>query len=81
MKTDFPMMSPFIHFLKGILVIDPDHRWTAAQASFHPFLTGEEFTGDWTPPDRQEGIRAITNFKLLNWLSSSFRKMCRKIEK
>ena len=48
-------MGPFINFLKGLLTLDPDLRWTAAQAAMHPFITGEPFQGDWTPPDRQEG--------------------------
>ena len=30
----------FVHFLKGVLEIDPWKRWTAYQASMHPFLTG-----------------------------------------
>ena len=30
----------FVHFLKGVLEIDPWKRWTAHQASMHPFLTG-----------------------------------------
>jgi len=30
----------FVHFLKGVLDPDPWKRWTAHQASMHPFLTG-----------------------------------------
>jgi len=30
----------FVHFLKGILNPDPCERWTAFQASTHPFLAG-----------------------------------------
>ena len=35
----------FIHFLKGLLNIDPQLRWNAKQALRHPFITGEKFTG------------------------------------
>jgi dual specificity protein kinase YAK1 len=45
----------FIHFLKGLLTIDPEKRWTASQARLHPFITGEPFETDWVPPSPQEG--------------------------
>ena len=32
--------SLFVHFLKGLLNPDPCERWTANQASSHPFITG-----------------------------------------
>lgn len=31
--------KPFIHFLKGLLQLDPSERWTASQALLHPFIT------------------------------------------
>jgi serine/threonine protein kinase len=34
-------MILFVHFLKGLLDPDPCERWTAYQASAHPFLTGK----------------------------------------
>ncbi|KAF1316002.1 Cmgc/dyrk/dyrk2 protein kinase, partial [Globisporangium splendens] len=33
----------FIHFLKGLLTVDPAARWTASDALQHPFITGERF--------------------------------------
>ena len=32
----------FVHFLRGILDPDPWKRWTAHQASMHPFVTGSK---------------------------------------
>ena len=31
----------FVNFLKGLLKIDPIERWTAREASMHPFITGD----------------------------------------
>ncbi|AQZ17249.1 YAK1 (YJL141C) [Zygosaccharomyces parabailii] len=39
-----------IHFLSGILNINPLERWTPQQASMHPFVTQQHFTGEWYPP-------------------------------
>jgi serine/threonine protein kinase len=38
-------LSCFIHLLKGLLNVDPKHRWNVKQALLHPFITGEVFTG------------------------------------
>ncbi|GAV48706.1 hypothetical protein ZYGR_0N01100 [Zygosaccharomyces rouxii] len=39
-----------IHFLRGVLNINPLERWTPQQASMHPFVTQQPFTGEWYPP-------------------------------
>lgn len=39
-----------IHFLRGILNMNPLERWTPQQASMHPFITQQLFTGEWYPP-------------------------------
>ncbi|KAH7586487.1 Serine/Threonine protein kinases active-site signature [Nakaseomyces glabratus] len=39
-----------IHFLKGILNLNPLERWTPQQAAMHPFITQQPFTGKWFPP-------------------------------
>jgi len=39
-KEDREQLGLFIHFLIGILEPDPWKRWTAFQASQHPFITG-----------------------------------------
>ncbi|ELR13981.1 protein kinase domain containing protein [Acanthamoeba castellanii str. Neff] len=43
----------FVDFIEGLLQIDPNERWTAEQAGQHPFVTGQPFTGPWTPPPRK----------------------------
>ena len=39
-KNEREQLGLFVHFLKGVLDPDPWKRWTAHQASMHPFLTG-----------------------------------------
>ncbi|KAG0668879.1 dual specificity protein kinase yak1 [Maudiozyma exigua] len=39
-----------LHFLTGILNLNPLERWTPQQASLHPFVTNQPFTGEWFPP-------------------------------
>lgn len=39
-QEDKEELASFVHFLLGILDPDPWKRWTAFQASQHPFLTG-----------------------------------------
>jgi len=39
-KEDKYDLDLFVHFLHGLLDPDPRKRWTALQASQHPFLTG-----------------------------------------
>ncbi len=33
----------FIDFLKGLFILDPQHRWNAKMALKHPFITREKF--------------------------------------
>lgn len=42
-------MHALIDFLKGVLRIDKDMRWTAAMAMEHPFMTREIFSGHFEP--------------------------------
>ncbi|ODV84001.1 hypothetical protein CANARDRAFT_236831 [[Candida] arabinofermentans NRRL YB-2248] len=39
-----------IHFLKGVLNLNPLERWTPHEASLHPFVTDQPFNGYWSPP-------------------------------
>lgn len=39
-----------VHFLNGILDLNPMTRWTPEQALLHPFITDQPFTGEWFPP-------------------------------
>ncbi|PWA77126.1 YAK1-like protein [Artemisia annua] len=38
-----------IDFLRGLVEFDPAKRWSPLQASKHPFVTGEPFTGPYIP--------------------------------
>ncbi|VAH51392.1 unnamed protein product [Triticum turgidum subsp. durum] len=38
-----------VDFLRGLLEFDPNKRWSPFQASGHPFITGEPFTGPYEP--------------------------------
>lgn len=42
----------FLHFLHGLLTINPWERWTAKQAFEHPFITNDLLADrkDWSPP-------------------------------
>ncbi|AOA61862.1 Serine-threonine protein kinase [Komagataella phaffii CBS 7435] len=39
-----------VHFLMGVLNLNPLKRWSPQQASAHPFITGQPFNSNWTPP-------------------------------
>ena len=41
----------FVDFVEGLLNLDPIQRWTPQQASKHPFITGEKFTGPFQVSD------------------------------
>ncbi|BEI94681.1 uncharacterized protein CcaverHIS019_0702620 [Cutaneotrichosporon cavernicola] len=40
----------FMNFVEGLLNLDPIKRWSPQQASKHPFITGEKYTGPFEPP-------------------------------
>ncbi|GAA5969552.1 hypothetical protein JCM3765_002664, partial [Sporobolomyces pararoseus] len=42
----------FIDFVQGLLHLDPEQRWTPAQARMHPFVLGEPLTTPFVPPPR-----------------------------
>jgi len=52
-------MDAFIDFLKGLLRVDKDLRWTATMAMEHPFITREVFMGHFEP--RREVDRSSTH--------------------
>ncbi|CAG9311710.1 YAK1 [Blepharisma stoltei] len=39
-ENDIENRKPFVHFLKGLLILDPTKRWSAHQAIMHPFIRG-----------------------------------------
>jgi hypothetical protein len=42
-------MEAFVDFLKGVLRIDKDTRWTPSMAMEHPFITREIWSGPFEP--------------------------------
>ena len=49
-RQELAQRMSFLDWLQGLLRLDPDLRWTPSQAAQHPFITGEPFSGAWTPP-------------------------------
>ena len=65
-------LDAFIDFLKGILRIDKDMRWTPSMAMEHPFITRETFTGHYEPVREAEKISTNeTGEDTMSELSSS----------
>ncbi len=52
-------MDAFIDFLKGVLRVDKDSRWTPNMAYEHPFISRKNFTGHYEP--KREDERSYTN--------------------
>ena len=48
-ENEMNSMDAFIDFLKGLLRIDKDTRWTPLMAKEHPFITRQIFTGPFEP--------------------------------
>jgi serine/threonine protein kinase len=42
-------LESFVHFLRGLLTIEPKLRWNAKTALRHPFITRERFEGQFNP--------------------------------
>ncbi len=53
LESEMNAIEAFIDFLKGILRIDKDSRWTPQMAMEHPFITRETFTGPFEPRREQ----------------------------
>jgi serine/threonine protein kinase len=52
----------FLHFLRGLLAINPWDRWTAKQALQHPFVTNEEFSESFAPAPDPKAIERYSSF-------------------
>lgn len=52
-KKEQSVRAAFQDFLKGLLQIDPEDRWTPDQAILHPFITNTELTQPFIPPPRK----------------------------
>jgi serine/threonine protein kinase len=48
-KDDENELESFIDFLKGLFVLDPQHRWNAKMALKHPFITREKYQNKFIP--------------------------------
>mgnify|MGYP000261466988 CR=1 FL=1 len=48
-ETEMNSMLAFIDFLKGVLRINKDVRWTPNMAKEHPFITRAPFKGNFEP--------------------------------
>lgn len=53
-----------IDFLRGLLEFDPTKRWSPMQASKHPFVTGEPFTGPYQPAPETPRLPVSQNVKV-----------------
>ncbi|KAJ1953232.1 dual specificity protein kinase yak1, partial [Dispira parvispora] len=42
--------AALVDFISGLLNLNPLKRWTPQQARLHPFITGDNFTGPFSPP-------------------------------
>ena len=49
LESEMNSMDAFIDFLKGILRLDRDQRWTPSMAMEHPFITREVYIGHFEP--------------------------------
>src|SRR3569833_140691 len=55
-EAEINALQAFIDFVKGLLRIDKDTRWTPLMAKEHPFITREVFTGPFEPQREQEKV-------------------------
>ncbi len=52
LESEINSIDAFIDFLKGVLRLDKDHRWSPQMAMEHPFITRQVFTAPFEPPRR-----------------------------
>ncbi|KAJ1672033.1 dual specificity protein kinase yak1, partial [Coemansia sp. RSA 25] len=54
-QREYQSRFALIDFLRGLLHLDPDKRWSPQQAAMHPFITGEPSVGAFVPPSLAGG--------------------------
>eukprot|EP01155_Anaeramoeba_flamelloides_P014048 Anaeramoba_flamelloidesa341201_43.p1 GENE.a341201_43~~a341201_43.p1 ORF type:complete len:107 (+),score=34.02 a341201_43:22-321(+) len=59
MEKEIKNRTILLHFLIGVLQIDPDLRWTPKEARQHPFITGEAFHPNFRPKSTRERLNYI----------------------
>mmetsp|Transcript_37515 Transcript_37515/g.27663 ORF Transcript_37515/g.27663 Transcript_37515/m.27663 type:complete len:118 (+) Transcript_37515:1051-1404(+) len=57
--SELNTIDSFIDFLKGVLRLEKEQRWTPLMAKEHPFITRNTFTGPFEP--QREVERVSTN--------------------
>jgi len=62
-EMDKEKIDVFIHFLKGLLNIDPQQRWNAKQALKHPFITGEKFSANFNTQQLEISMMAFPSLE------------------
>ncbi|KAJ6233311.1 homeodomain interacting protein kinase [Anaeramoeba flamelloides] len=71
--------TTLLHFLIGVLQIDPDRRWTPKEAMQHPFITGEDFHPNFRPKQTRERIHYTLPKE--NTFNKNFNPKLQKLQK
>lgn len=77
-KKEKEQLGLFVHFLKGVLDPDPWKRWTAKQASMHPFLTGSNLYRNKLGEIGPDGTRSGTKPYDIHWVPPWDASICRR---
>lgn len=77
-KKEKEQLGLFVHFLKGVLDPDPWKRWTAKQASMHPFLTGSNLYRSKLGEVRPDGTRTGAKPYDIHWVPPWDASICRR---
>lgn len=54
LESELNAVDAFIDFLKGVLRVDKDLRWSPSMAMEHPFITREVYSGPFEPRREQD---------------------------
>lgn len=77
-KKEKEQLGLFVHFLKGVLDPDPWKRWTAKQASMHPFLTGSNLYRNKLGEVGADGTRSGAKPYDIHWVPPWDASICRR---
>jgi hypothetical protein len=77
-KKEKEQLGLFVHFLKGVLDPDPWKRWTAKQASMHPFLTGSNLYRSKLGEVGADGTRSGAKPYDIHWVPPWDASICRR---
>ncbi|KAJ3434981.1 homeodomain interacting protein kinase isoform a [Anaeramoeba flamelloides] len=79
MQKEIRDRTVLLHFLIGVLQIDPDRRWTPKEARQHPFITGEDFHPNFRPKSTRERIHYTLPKE--NAFNNNFNPKLQKLQK